>query len=192
MKRAIIVHCWSGTPEYCWYPYVKKELEAEGFEVVVPALPGTDQPELARWLPIARAIIGTPDEETWLIGHSAGCITILRYLESLSAGETIGGAVLVAGFIDSLGYKELENFFLEPLNFAAIRKHCARFTLIHSDNDPYVPLAQGILLKEVLQAELIVKHRAGHFSGSVDEPGSCTELPEVVVAIQKYSDDQNQ
>ena len=29
MKRAIIVHCWDGYPEYCWYPYVKKELESK-------------------------------------------------------------------------------------------------------------------------------------------------------------------
>lgn len=26
MKRAIIVHCWDGYPEYCWYQSVKKDL----------------------------------------------------------------------------------------------------------------------------------------------------------------------
>ncbi len=27
MKKVIIVHCWDGTPIYCWYPKVKKDLE---------------------------------------------------------------------------------------------------------------------------------------------------------------------
>ena len=54
MKRAVIVHCWDGYPEYCWYPYVKKELEAKGFEVTVPAFPETDKPNLAKWLPVLQ------------------------------------------------------------------------------------------------------------------------------------------
>lgn len=51
MPKAIIVHCWDGYPEYCWYPQTKKELEALGFEVVVPAMPETGAPKLSLWLP---------------------------------------------------------------------------------------------------------------------------------------------
>ena len=50
MKRAIIVHCGEGVPEYCWYPATKKELEALGFEVEVPAMPETELPKQEKWV----------------------------------------------------------------------------------------------------------------------------------------------
>lgn len=31
MKRVILVHCWEGYPDYCWYPQTEKELEEKGF-----------------------------------------------------------------------------------------------------------------------------------------------------------------
>src|SRR5688572_4117050 len=141
MKRAIIVHCWSGTPDYCWYPWVKQQLEAKGFKVEVPAMPETDNPKLRLWLPHLIQTIGEPDEDTYLIGHSIGVGTILRYLEQLPAGKKIGGAVLVAGFTDNLGMEELANFYLTPLDFEKIQSSVAHgFVNIHSDNDQYVPL----------------------------------------------------
>lgn len=45
MKRAIIIHCWEGYPEYCWYPYAKNKLEEKGFQVEVPAFPDTENPK---------------------------------------------------------------------------------------------------------------------------------------------------
>ncbi|MDO8451733.1 MAG: alpha/beta hydrolase [bacterium] len=187
MKRAIIVHCWGGKPEYAWYPYTKRELEARGFEVVVPAMPEADMPKLALWLPELQKIVGKPDEELFLIGHSIGSATIMRYLESLSEGDRIGGAVFVAGFTDNLGLEELSNFFETPLDFEAMKKHCPKFVAIHSDNDPYVPLNHSDILKEKLGAKTIIKHSAGHFSGAVDDEASCTELSDVVDVISEMS-----
>lgn len=121
MKRAIIVHCWSGTPDYCWYPWVKQQLEAKGFTVTVPAMPETDEPKLKLWLPKLIETVGEPDEELYLIGHSAGCITIMRYLEQLPANVKIGGIVFVAGFTHNLGFEELTNFFTTALDFDKIK-----------------------------------------------------------------------
>lgn len=140
MKRAIIVHCWEGTPQYCWYPQTKKELKNNGFAVIVPQFPETEAPKLSLWLPKLREVVGEPDPETFLIGHSVGCITILRYLESLQKGEVLGGIVLVAGFTSDLGFTELKNFFETPIAFDTIRSKALYFTAIHSDDDPYVPL----------------------------------------------------
>lgn len=185
MKKAIIIHCWEGYPEYCWYPSVKKELENKGFEVVVPVFPDTDLPKLDKWLPKLKEVIGEPDEDIYLIGHSIGCITILRYLESLSEGQKIGGAVFVAGYIGNLGFDELKNFFTTSVNFEEIKKHCDKFVAIHSDNDPYVSLEHGDTFKDKLNAELVIKHNMGHFSGEIEDEKSCTELPDVVEAIIK-------
>ncbi len=46
MKRAVIVHCWDGYPEYCWYQNTKKELEDKEFEVLVPQMPETHSPKV--------------------------------------------------------------------------------------------------------------------------------------------------
>ena len=187
MKRVVIVHCWDGYPAYCWYPQTKKELEEKGFKVEVPEMPETDLPKLSLWLPKLEEVIGSPDKDLYLVGHSAGVITILRYLEFLPRDQEIGGAVLVAGFTDKLVYDELENFFETPIDFEKIKQHCSKLVAIHSDNDPFVPLAQGDILKEKLEAKLIVLHDMGHFSGPVDDSKSVTTLPEVTREILKLA-----
>ncbi len=193
MKRVVIVHCWSGYPEYCWYPKTKKELEEkalpagrQGFKVEVPEMPETDTPKLSLWLPKLTEVIGTPDEKLFLVGHSAGVITILRYLEGLEKGQKIGGVVMVAGFTDDLGLAELKNFFEKPLDFEKIKTHCDNFIAITSDDDPFVPLKYGEILKEELGAKLIIKHQMDHFSGPVEDPNSIVSLPDVTENILNF------
>ena len=188
MNRVIIIHCWEGYPEYCWYPQTKKELEKEGFEVRVPEMPETISPKLSGWLPKLKEIAGVPDEELFLIGHSLGCITIMRYLENLSDKEKIGGVIFVAGFTDDLGYKELTNFFTKPINFEKIREKSKEFCLINSDDDPYVSLNHADILKEKLGAKSIIKHNMKHFSGPIDNEESCISLPEVTDEVIKMID----
>ena len=183
MKRAVIIHCWDGNPNYCWYPQTKKELEMNGFKVWVPLMPETAKPKLSKWLPALKKIIGKPDEDLFLIGHSLGNPTIFRYLETLTGKQKIGGAVLVAGYSDDLGFTELSNFFTKPIDFKKIKSHCKKFVAIHSDNDPYVALSYGEEIKNKLGAELIIKHNMGHFSGPIEKEESCTSLPDVTEAI---------
>jgi predicted alpha/beta hydrolase family esterase len=188
MKRVIIVHCWSGTPTYCWYQYVKNELEPEGFAAEIPAMPETDEPKLKLWLPKLIETIGQPDEELYLVGHSIGCATILRYLEQLPDGQKVGGVVLVAGFTSDLGMPELTNFYDKPMDWSSIREKSVRgFVNIHSDNDQYVPLENSKDMQKHLGGEAIVLHGKYHFSGPVDDEPACTELPEVVTAVEKLA-----
>src|SRR5688572_8359276 len=181
MKRAIIVHCWGGNSNYAWYPWAKSELEKRGYQVTVPNMPDPDPPKLASWLPHLREVVGEPDDELVLIGHSIGTVTIMRYLESLPEGKQIDKAILVAGFTDQLGFSELENFFETRLDFAKIKSKSKNgFVAIQSDNDPFVSEQYGTRLKEELDATLVIKHGAKHMSGAVDGEESCTELPEVL------------
>ena len=183
MKRAIIVHCWGGSSEYAWYKWVGAELEKKGYQVTIPDMPDPDPPKLATWLPHLQKIIGTPDDELVLIGHSIGTVTIMRYLESLEGGQ-IGKAILVAGFTDQLGFRELENFFETPLDFSKIKPKAAHgFVAIQSDDDPYVSEQYGTRLQEELGARLVIKHGAKHMSGPVDREDTCAELPEVISAV---------
>lgn len=184
MKRAIIIHCWGGAANYAWYPWAKSKLEEQGYQVTVPDMPNTDEPQLTEWLPTLQGLIGQPDEELVLIGHSLGTVTIMRYLETLPADQQINKVILVAGFTDQLGYRELDNFFETRLSFKDIKPHAKNgFVVIQSDDDPFISVQYGIRLKEELDAKLIIKHSAKHMSGAVDGEEAYTELPEVVENI---------
>lgn len=186
MKRVIIIHCWEGYPEYCWYPWVKKELEAKGFKVQIPTFPDTEKPKMKDWLAMLKEVADEPDENLYLIGHSLGCATIVRYLETFNEDQKIGGAVFVAGFTESLGYDETQSFFETPMDLEKIKtKSKNGFVAIQSDNDPYVDLKHAGILKEKLGAEIIIKHNAKHFSGTIEGENSCLELPEVVESVEK-------
>lgn len=168
-KKVVIAHCWGGTPEDCWYQSAKKEIEARGFEVIAPEFPDTENPQMEKWVAKLTEAVGEPHENisheyTFLIGHSLGTVTILRYLETLPEGQKIGGVILVAPYVYNLGFAELDNFFKTPIDYEKIKSRCVKFFGIFSDNDPYVPLSQAEVLKEKLDMEILVKHNAGHFS----------------------------
>lgn len=184
MKRAVIIHCWGGSSNYAWYPWLKSELEKQGYKVSVPDMPNTDEPKLIEWLPKLVEVVGEPDDELLLVGHSLGTVTIMRYLEALPDAKKIDKAILVAGFTDQLGFKELENFFEKRLDFEKIKPKAKNgFVVIQSDDDPYVSEQYGARLEDQLTAKLVIKHGAKHMSGPVDNKESCRELPEILANL---------
>lgn len=179
MKKAVIIHLWEGYPEYCWYQNTKRELEQLGFVVHVPQMPDPNLPKMGRWVSTLRDIIREPSDDIYLIGHSIGAVTILRYLEGLSANERVGGAVLVAGFTDDMGYEVFSNFFTKPLNFEEIKSKAKKFTIIISDDDPYIDTKYGYELSKKLNGELIIKNGLKHMSKG------CHSLPDIADAIRR-------
>lgn len=182
-KRAFLIHGWGGYPEEGWRPWLKKKLEENGFEVSVPAMPDTDTPTMEKWVPCLSQIVDQPDKNCYFIGHSLGCITILRYLETLKENQKVGGVVMVAGLGTDLeyeGYKgELKSFFSKPVNWQEIKSHCQKFVAIHSDDDPWVPIKHGVLFKEKLGAKIIIEHNRKHFSGE----DNIFELPSALASV---------
>lgn len=183
MKRIFLIHGWEGYPEEGWRPWLRDELEKRGFEVYVPAMPNTKYPKMNAWVKHLSKIVRVPDKDCYFVGHSLGCIAILRYLETLKKEQEVGGAVLVAGFTSNLGYTEFESFFTKPINWKKIKLHCKKFVAIHSDNDPYVSLHYGNFFKEKLKATLIVEHGMKHFSGD----DGITKLPAVLNLLLNMS-----
>ena len=182
-KRVFIIHGWGGYPEEGWRPWVREKLVAKGFEVFLPAMPNTDHPKQHAWTNHLQNIVGKPDIETYFIGHSLGCISILRYLEILEPNTKVGGVILVAGFDDGLGVPELHDFFRTPINWEKIKSHSDNFVSIESDNDPYGLLKYNDVFKNKLNAETIIAHNMKHFSGN----DGITELPIVLEYLLKFS-----
>jgi predicted alpha/beta hydrolase family esterase len=181
MKRVFIIHGWEGHPEEGWRPWLRKELENLGFQVQVPAMPDTDHPKMGEWLDHLSKVVGEPDGSCHFIGHSLGCITILRYLGTIK--KQVAGAIIVAGFSDNLGYQELNSFFEDPIDWINIRHNCRKFIAINSDDDPYVPVKHGDIFREKLGAELIIANKMKHFSGD----DGITELPVVLEKMKEFT-----
>lgn len=193
-KRVFIIHGWADNAEVnCteegWFPWLKKELENNGFKVFVPQLPDPSTPRIEKWIPAIAEVVATPDEKTYFVGHSMGCQAIARYLETLAENKKVGGAVFVAGFFRRLTGLENDpavqttdrHWLNSPIDFAKIKSHLPKSVAIFSDNDPCVPLDNTDDFKNKLGSEVIIEKEQGHFSGS---DGTKT-LP---IALQKIID----
>jgi len=183
MKKCNIVHGWEGKPDSNWFPWLSQKLEAENFEVNVPVMPNAAHPKRDEWLKTIKEAVGQPDENTYMVGHSLGVVSVLKYIEHLPEGQKIGGAVLAAGFIQSIDEDEIADFLNPEVNCDVVKQKAGKIVLIHSDNDPYVPLEQGEYLKRKLDAELIVLPGKGH----LNEQDGVVELPEALNALIQMS-----
>ncbi len=192
MKRAFIIHGWEGFPEEGWFPWLKRELESKGFQVEVPQMPDAANPRIFNWVPKVAEVVGVPDENTYLIGHSMGCQTIARYLETLPEGVRVGGVAFVAGFFNGLSGLEddaevwdVRNHWLDtPIDLAKVKFHMNKGVAIFSDNDPYVPLDNQDDFRDKLGCKVLIEHNKGHFSGPSD---NITELPVVLEELLEIS-----
>lgn len=180
MKQVIIIHCWGGKPGLGWYGWLEKELEQQGFKVIQPAMPHADYPQQNEWLDTLKEVIPEIDEDTYFVGHSLGCIAIMRFLELLPAGKKVGGVLFVAGFSSDLGFEETKSFFEKPFDWKKIKQSCKQFIALHSDNDQYINLKQVKVLEKELGAELVIKHNMHHF-----QPGNYKELPVILDLFKK-------
>ncbi len=163
MKRVFILHGWGEYPDKGWFPWLKKELEKKGVKAeVLKMVP--QPPVLSKWKDILSKAVGKPDKDTYFVCHSAGVQTALHYIAELPAKTKVGGIVMVAGWVDGLGMPELKHFFDAPLNWKAVREHCAKFIAIYSDNDPYVKTYHAESLEDELGAENWLAEGMKHFS----------------------------
>ena len=121
MKKLYIIHGYGSGPNQNWFPWLKSEMEKMGVEVNALTMPNTDSPTCAEWVGHMESIVKNPDEDTYFVGHSLGCITILQYLNSLPENVKVGGAILVAGFSSPIHFTELNSFFEKPLDKEKIK-----------------------------------------------------------------------
>lgn len=155
MKRIFIIHGYGADPDCNWFPYLKEELNKRGLAAQVPVMPNTEAPQCREWVETLKGLVGRPDKGTILVGHSLGTAAILRYLETLKDGESVGDVFLVAGADANPGFPELDSFVAVPPDYEKMKKGAKSFTVIHSDDDPVVPFAMGQRLSKGLGAEFI-------------------------------------
>jgi len=165
MKNAIIIHGTEGFPGENWFPWLKAELEKNGYKVSVPQFPSPPivPAKITEWWDVLKNY--PIDESTLLIGHSLGGVFTLRILEKLE--KPVAGAFLVG---TPIGEKPILNYDRDvafcgfEFDWNKIKSNAKRFVVFQSDDDPYVGLSNGEVLSRALGVDLDFIPNAGHFN----------------------------
>ena len=186
-KRVFIIHGWGGSPNEVIHKWLKRELENKGFIVSAPEMPNTDEPKIEEWVSYLDKQIDKLDENTYFVGHSIGCQTIMRYLQNINT--KIGGAIFVAGWFNLVNIEDKESeriavpWLKTKINLAKTKSHCKKFISIFSENDPFVPLTDSKIFKEKLNAKVIFEKNKGHYT----ENDGVEKVPIVLEELLKIS-----
>ncbi len=188
MNKIYLVHCWEGTKDDGWYPWLDQKISNSDNQVIRFNMSNTANPKIEEWCQELANQVEQLDENTYFVGHSIGCQTILRYLEKQPITK-IGGILFVAPWLkllpkaieDEESFKTAQPWLNTPINFDIIKQFTNNITCIFSDDDYFVPLSQAEEFKKLLSTEVITVHNKGHISA---EDG-VEELEEICSALNK-------
>ena len=188
MNKIYIVHCWDGTKDDGWYPWLDKELSDANNTVYRFNMPNTDSPNIEEWVPFLNKKVDNLDEKTYFIGHSIGCQTIMRYLQTKDVCN-IGGILFVAPWLDLLDYAISDDesyniakpWLTEKIDFEKIKKFTSNIYCIFSDDDYFVSLKQKDKFENLLDANTMVVSGKGHIS----QDDNVYKLDELLVLCNK-------
>lgn len=182
MKKVFIVHGLDGTPNGGWRPWLMAELQKIDVYACALSMPKHGAPILSEWLEeVGRHTEGNQDDEIYLVGHSLGVPTILKYLESMNDDIHVKGAVLVSGPAEKTTNEKVAHFLNTPLDFEKINSKVSKFAVIHGDDDPIVPIQNGGFLADKLHCDLVVIHEGKHLNGGA----GFYQLPECFAELQR-------
>ena len=171
MNKIYIVHCWDGTKDDGWYPWLDNKISNKENKVIRFNMPDTANPKIDSWVSELDKQVNQLDEHTYFVGHSIGCQTIMRYLEKKDT-KKIGGILFVAPWLDLLpeavsdeeSYNTAKPWLNTPIDYEKIRSIVSNITCIFSDDDYFVSLEQEKKFKELLDAKTIIVKEKGHIS----------------------------
>lgn len=193
MNKIYIVHCWDGTKDDGWYPWLDKKISNSNNKVIRFDMPDTANPIIEEWISELEKQVSELDENTYFVGHSIGCQTIMRYLESKNT-KKIGGILFVAPWLDLLpeavsdeeSYNTAQPWLNTPIDFEKIKNITNNITCIFSDNDYFVSLEQEKRFKELLNAKTVFVKGKGHIS----EDDGVKELDEIYNELLEIINDK--
>ena len=174
MKNAFIIHGAYGKPDENWIPWLKQELESNGYKVITPAFPTPAGQNYDNWMQIVEPHLTDFNEETVLIGHSIGASFTLSILEKLNV--KIEKTILASGFVGPLGLEldEINMTIAErEYDWNKVRSNSVGFVILHGSEDPYVPDAKAAELGKLLDTEPVLIPNGGH----LNEAAGFTEFP---------------
>lgn len=188
MKKIYLVHCWDGTSSDGWYPWLEEKINDQNIKLIKFDMPNTANPKIEEWVDYLNSKVDLLNEETYFIGHSIGCQTILRYLETKEITK-IGGILFVAPWLDLLpeaiededSYNTAQPWINTPIDFEKVKQFTNNISCIFSDNDYFVSIEQEKEFRNKLNAKTVIVNNKGHISQDDD----VYELQEILDLTQK-------
>ncbi|MDD4287843.1 MAG: alpha/beta fold hydrolase [Candidatus Peribacteraceae bacterium] len=167
MPTVFLFHGVGGHSQENWLPWLKSALERKNYEVIVPDFPNPDHPMLSEWTDFFHQYDTLIDEHTVFVGHSLGGAFALRLLERMS--KPIHACFLVASVWGVMGNQfdpVMRSFTEHPYDWKTIRQNVKHFSVIHSDNDPYITLSQAKELAKNLGIAVTLVSGGGHLNAA--------------------------
>ena len=171
MKKIYLVHCWDGTSSDGWYPWLAERISDKNVDLIRFDMPNTACPKIDEWVGTLNSKVDFLNDETYFIGHSIGCQTILRYLETKKITK-IGGILFVAPWLDLLpeaiedeeSYNTAQPWINTPIDFLFIIQFTSNINCIFSNDDYFVSIEQEKEFRNKLNAKTIIVNNKGHIS----------------------------
>lgn len=190
MKKVYIIHGFGGVPNGGWIPWLMVELGKRDIFACALPMPNSNEPVATEWVDFMNYVIGEPNEDIYIVGHSLGGPAVFRYLESLKEGSKIGGVLLVAAFFEPLDkdnlksdFRKIDNFLIPEVNFEKIKNIPNIGLVMHGKKDNIVPFNQSEKISSNTNWELVPVEDGYHFSQK-SEP-IYRELPEALDSVLK-------
>jgi predicted alpha/beta hydrolase family esterase len=146
-----LIHGFEGSGEGNWLPWLKKELEACGFEVFNPTMTTNEHPTVESWMKELMPFVEKIGEDDIIVGHSLGSKAALHLAGK--AKKKIGHLFLIASAVGTIEERDWEKFRKEwkgsdvdalkkfwhtPINWEVVDKFIQNKNIILSDDDPYI------------------------------------------------------
>lgn len=180
MKKVYLIHGFEGSPNGGWRPYIMRELEKQDIYACALPMPSPSLPILSEWLfEVERCVEKDKEDEVYLVGHSLGGTTILRYLEKFDHKNIKGIISVSAPCVCKKESSRISEFLKDDFNWDVIKSKINKVVIIHRDDDPFVPLSDAEEIKERLNGKLIIIKNGKHLNGSA----GFFELPELLEEI---------
>lgn len=178
--KIYVIHGYTASPSANWFPSLKEALESKTVEVIIPEMPNPHHPRYAEWMDHLEATIEGPDENTVLIGHSLGCVSLLNYLNN-DKTRRVGGLFLISGFVEETPLPALTGFMQSKLDYDRLIGQADIRMAISAKDDDIIPFGYSEKMAEKLKTEFTLLDEGGHF---IDRDGF-TEFPYLVQEVKK-------
>ena len=150
-----------------WYAWLDKRLRDCGRfdEVMCQTMPDPHKARRSVWLPFMLSTLGCSQPDTIVVGHSSGAVAAMRLLEE----HRLAGCVLVSACHTDLGDAgEAASGYYPPSGgewkWSQIRENSGgNIVILHSDNDPFIPISEAQHVAEKLGVPLRVHPGRSHF-----------------------------
>lgn len=159
--RIIFIHGNQATNwAFSWSPWLKQELEKNGYQTFFETMPDSIIARAKYWIPFLKNFVKAGEEDV-LVGWSSGAVAALRYAEE----NKIKGSVLVAPSYTDLGdeSEKQSGYFDKPWDWEKIKNNQGKQVLVYSEDDPFIPKNEFEHIAENLKCEVVKFTDKKHF-----------------------------